>query len=306
VTPPQGFFFSADISREQYAAWIASLPEIRLYKLRTRGDANNFLPSVGGNMVAPPMFLCSGDDDALFGFAWGDPLDLANVTRRQAVLIEDGVTIELRIDGARSQDVETFYIPRPAEPTVYAGGFFGSGFVFAPDDIPFDYVATIRRLGVNWWNVARYGREPVNALPQVVAQRGEDALGMFFGRAVDNFFFTIGDNDKDIYESWRLAARGRVPEQGPPGSFFDHSRIGMDPFTAEVTIDASRPLGDAPFFFGQAWSNRFLLLNDPMILEPAKRAIAASKAARDKILIDSETLPPTVGNAPTIDDLVLA
>lgn len=313
VTPPQGIFASRGMDAAQHKAWLASLPEIRLYTLRPRGRGNNVASYAGGTRPVRAMIAGSGLPGSAVGAVAGDPFDLIYSTRREAVLIESGVTTVLGVDGRKSREIESFYLPAKPGPTTAASGvngrcagrYAGHGFA-ASDATRTDYVASIRRAGdLSWWNLARHGRQPVDAQPAPGKTFGRDRVSAFAGRCAGRVFATRGDNDRLIYESWRLAARGTVPALAQVVSFAGHARTSIAPKTAEVTVDMRRAATVGWTFANLPRAIRFASRGAPRVLDPLKRAITASQRASDRVLIDTQANPPGSFAAATVNDLTL-
>jgi hypothetical protein len=304
VTPPQGCYAARSRTRQDYEAWIATLPEIRLYKPRPRGRANNFAsgPTREQRRLGVAC-IAGGPGKSYVGIVAGDQQDLLNVTKRKAVLIENGVTTNLRIDGFASQDVETFYIPHRAPQLMRAGGF--AGFVAPRPIYPKDYVAKVRRAGEEWWNVTQVGREPINANPQIIAQRGSDNGHAFASRSIGRMYAGRNDNDTRIFESWRIGGVATEDKRKvSTKSIAGRMRVGIQPKTAEITVIAHRRAAIGQFFVGLPRRTMFATRRDNSLVESIKRAIAASKSERDRILIDTYADPPvTIEKATTLDQL---
>jgi phage tail P2-like protein len=315
VTPPQWFFLSPGVDDAAHERWLATLPELRLFSPREKAPGLNATTQLGGTKQIPGMFL--GGEDGGVGAIIAPDVTLENYDLREAYLVEGGVTTRLHIDHERAQDVESFYFPAPEIATLrgsdperepelssYADATFAG-----PNDKPLHYVAMIDRVGSEeWWNVAWTAREVVSAFPRRVAIRGDDGASAFANRHLDTpIFLTVTDADRLVYESWRLIGPGLVEDLGPVVSFTNYSRMGMQPLTAELTVE-KREAGSRALAFANGLPHEPLYLTkpDPSPIEEVGRTVEAAKSLRDKILVDFEVEPiVTFGRAKSFNDVTL-
>lgn len=324
ITQPQGFYASVPISQADYQVWLDSLPEIRLYRMHAFDNANNIASVVDGDTNDFIIYTTAGLDpeippehqtDLWTGISAGDPLSLADAYRRYAVMVDNGIETELAIEDAGSLDkkeIETFYFPHH-EHLFYSGAFADNGFA-RPGGQELDYVAAIRRTGeLEWWNLMHHGAEVTSGVPRNRYHQVPDSAHIFAGADDINGGNPAGiyasdafENDKYVFESWRIAARGRVSERNSVVSYADYSLVSFPAYTAEVTVDVRERSAHGYMFSDTPAPIYYATPYDPFSLDPLWDAVNVSRALRDRVLVDTAAnLPQTIDTAPTLDDLML-
>lgn len=94
---------------------------------------------------------------------------------------------------------------------------------------------------------------------------------------------------RHVYERWYVFDADRVPEYRRKGVYLNHTRLGIDKFTAEVMV---RIRVKRPRFLAHdsGWVYGFLGERNNEPINKVRRAVTASMALRDTVLIDTKTV----------------
>ncbi len=310
IRPPARGFLRAAMTDEQRAAWLESLPQLRLYPFVHRATAirRSFYRSPTRRSV--PATFDSG--------SWTFGTDLPTFDTEETVEIVRPHPIPSRAFGPRgvlrkSRGAELLGIKatladRGTERNIgYAAdddgnvrlmigrtsrrGWYGRGFTgagFATSSVAGTGIVTLR-LGdeVGQFAVAA-GLDPVNVRPTRVAQpRIAPPARAFFGRPRAKSFLRTSWAPNLVYDRVSLHAPDRLGERRRTRSFHGRGRFGIQPFTAElrVAVPLHRPRQRSGDWHGSG----FRAVGSLKALARALDAIRASKALRDTVLVDTTT-----------------
>lgn len=303
TAPPQDFFLSAGPDDDpHWRSWIATLPEIRLYRVQSATTTPFGMWTRGGEDILPDSAFLA-DDDGLFLLAPArgaydddEATDLTEV--EYAVMVVAGETVPLthrrRLDTrvGKTGDVVEFRLP----------GWAGSG-VFGDDCLldGVDYLggaaATVDWLRValgpavaagSGWPLADERNAFVQDVsPEIGAYEVVSLIGLmasadFAGDAI----LDVADAGSGTYQSVRLIRPGLTTP--PAASFWDDGRLGMAPYTAEIRMALPDVVSPALMYANAAYADSTFCApsSDTTALEFALDAIEVSQAARDRLSIN--------------------
>jgi hypothetical protein len=273
IRPPARGFLRAAMTEEQRAAWLDSLPQLRLYPLVTRGVA---VRREFGSGPAGRFFHGQGHLRANRG------LDLAHT---RATFADRGVEREIGYDTAADGTVRLM-IGRSARRGWYGRGYAGDG--FASGTAAASGIVTMR-LGDDVGQFAiEAGLAPVDVRPTRVAQpRVAPRARAFSGRHRAGTFLRASWAPNLVYDRVSLHAPDRLGERRRTRSFHGRGRFGIRPFTAElrVAVPMHRPCARTGAWAGSGFRSSASLRP----LSRALEAIRVSKALRDTVLVDTTT-----------------
>lgn len=340
VTPPAKFFLSA-YTVEDHRAWLATLPEIRVYhgNLPVSGEIRGALADEPLDLPEDTVgegraYLCLSDIadvevEKESGALLSLPEDPQAPTMRsilRAELREDGIVTALDMEaaneiGARADvqaSVERLYFPGRRGRGLYLS------LLGATDPPPgvtdhsalIDgqarrFAAYIRRSGAyaeaNQSPVVR-GREVVDDDPVRVAY-GETRVraAAFLDRPNAMFLSYEGDQKFEFYESWRLVDRTRPATRGPALSYLDRDRFSIGPYTAELTIDAPEPPRPGKMFLNRSPLDRaHLHQSDYAIIDRVASVARVAKSVRDVVLLNWDyDIPTSIDRVFGLDELTM-
>jgi phage tail-like protein len=319
VVPPQGFFLADDFDATDpgWRRWLASLPEIRIDRIRTARPITSLIAPDDGDLDVIEGFF--GDEAGEPGFPVGGALAPDEV--EIATLVAGGVETPLAMlrepdhRHGRRGEVIRFLVPRAAGPGLWMDidGAIESplgtdgGVAIAPDEI----VVALGppRDGVDGWNVVSQDLDRVQDVqPEAGTVTFEDPVAFACGGSFEGFVLGRDDQSEGARLILRLL-RG-APKAAPVMSFLDIDRLGMDPYTAELTVDLTEPASSDLFVLnggGYLDAAAVATETDTRRLDEVVEAILSAKAARDRIYVDLDYQPPGRSLASTrrVSDLVM-
>lgn len=310
IRPPARGFLRAAMTDDQRAAWLESLPQLRLYPFVHRATAvrRSFYRSPARRLV-PATFDNSSwtfgadrptfDTNSTIEIAQPHPIGARTFGNRgvwrasrgsellgiKATLADRGAERDIAY-AADADDTVRLMIGRTSRRGWYGRGFTGAG--FTTTSVAGNGVVTLR-LGddVGQFAVAA-GLDPVNVRPTRVAQpRIAPAARAFAGRPRAKTFLCTSWAPNLVYDRVSLHAPDRLGERRRTRSFHGRGRFGIQPFTAELRVDV--PL-HRPRQRSGAWhGSGFRAVGSLKALDRTLDAIRVSKAMRDTVLVDTTT-----------------
>ncbi|WP_024816405.1 phage tail protein I [Methylopila sp. 73B] len=313
VTPPAEFFAGGDEQDddERWAAFLKSLPEIRIFQNTSADIENGYAPFDGeDDALTPGAFLGAENGDETF-FADGPPADF-----ERAVMIRNGheepVTIRKRADprvGKRGEVYDLHWRQQAEACALFDDPSSADGFL---DGLPKIQTHVSVALGYgfaggeNWHLVAPMDRVQ-DIRPELGMLPAEDLVALYLDDGYANVGFADAeDPQRHIYRSIRILER--AADWSPAASFADFDRLGMPAYTAELVVEipstAAREDAYADACFAEAcFADRPF---DPTTLNFVCDAVVAAKSLRDDILLDLNVVTRrSLSSARTFADLQL-
>jgi phage tail P2-like protein len=312
VRPPARAHLQSSMTAAGRAAWLDSLPQVRIYPFFRRafhrprhaflsaGARRQFLGSAN-----PPVEL--GVLDGSSGLPLGGRSSNGTINdsarvfllgsrgfdlyRRRATYFDNGVEVPATLSIAADGVTERVAIRRlkGRRPFVGAMHLKGSHLLKSEAD---QSLLSLQLADDAPLKPVIGGAKPVSVRPQRIARRRTAPIGQaFLGR------WRLGSNRSGhlsrsfapnlIYDRIAFAVPGRLGQRLKASAFVGHFRLGVRPFTAELTIKVPmrRP---ARAFRGQL-GRGFLWAADMTPLTRALEAVRVSKALRDTVLVKTTT-----------------
>lgn len=288
VTPPQDFFAAADPSKEEMDAYVRKLPQLRLYTGQDNGrDEFGLFADMG---FADHGFATLDMGPALYG--------------RRATVRRNGVdeplkvvTIETVVTERGVRDVERTSIPGDAGFAFFADFSFAdhafadtvrkeAKVVTVELDRTYDHEESTLRL-----DMVAPGLDPVNPRYERASDIGEPDFGFYADASFADHAFAVPDRSGELLFDRLYLFDPTIPSPlAGPGGFADHTRIGMDGFTAEVMIDASRTAHKGEAFANTLFADvSFAVDEDEGRYGEILQAVNVSKSLTDTVLVTFET-----------------
>lgn len=288
VTPPQRFFASRTLTKEEFDDWLRSMPQIRVYLAKEFGSARD-LSFIGG--FAGHSFARLDAGRALLGRA----ARLWDRGRETRLVTADITTEREQRDALR---VERVSLPGRAGFGAFDGRFAGhcyAGAVAAPASVVTYRLETTYEHSVSTLSLssARPGLEPIDVRAERISEKGQDSHSAFARRYVGHSFAQPDRAPWLLYDRIVLHDRDRATPMVKAWSFASISHIGIQSFTAKAVIDAKIKRPIRGLVAGHSYiSNEFARPEDASRRKAAKLAVRVSKAARDRILITNKLTRP--------------
>jgi phage tail P2-like protein len=332
VTPPQGFYASPDVTKEEYDAWVRLMPQVRIALASTPGTGglNEFF--AGDDF--PSLF---GDDLTayLLGFPVGATLPLtepgfigSSFADEDVPALDDGPLLFgrkafLRLANGNEVPLKTGTFTTVTEmgEITYVDEFSTQGkslagfcaevdfaddaFADAAETDPelyrlnrsFNYSHTDSILSLT---MARPTLTPMDTRLERDSDHGHEPASMFASADFADAL-SLGDSfATDDIGGLMLADRVYLfdPDVAVPmtaaWSFADVDRVGMPPFTVEALVDLQQSDPGPSTYAGEDSFNgwTFATSEDMKARDDAMRALVASSALRDTVLVSTSPRRP--------------
>ncbi len=276
VRPPASGFWKSAITAEARAAYLAALPQVRLYPFSHHGIARRrwFLSSraarrgwQGSNLARAWLRTSRGDD--LLG--------------TRASFWQAGV--DRTIDVVEADGAVTALLPAIRPNRSWHGHHFGwlrasralaDIVAFRPDPAAAAYALS---RGAPPVAIA-----PVRIFPRRIAPRHRS----FFGRPLR--YLQPSAAPRLVYDRFSVADKSISIARRPVRAWHGHGRYGIAPYTAELSIVV--PMRRPRLTFNRWHGRGFTRTADFTPVARTIEAVRAAKAARDTILIDTASHAP--------------
>lgn len=299
--PPDG---SYPVEGADRAAWLARFPQLRTYLIRNRApDLGGF---VAGDAYPDSEHISTvplndlGDEYAgrqayLYEPRTGEETKLSTARRTTTTITGETKTVELVVLPVNYDAALVLDATAPTDGVVP----FGESIAERSMHRYIDGTYTVRVEGQTQRNTISPGLTPVDIHPDMVREkRPLPAAAMIPGLTA----FGEGENhlsepdiELSLYERIYLFDPERVSKEVIVGGEFmtlDFSRLGRPAFTAELIVRTSQPRR-REFCLGiSALDADDALVDPPDMVTPLVEAVKASAAARDKVLIRTQTYRP--------------
>lgn len=303
VVPPQTPFLSKALGEADYEGWLGDLPQLRVYN----GDDQA--------QIAPGQTFIG--DNAFVGSAVPLPDSGRDLLGRRAFYYDPVTKTETRITladlGVTDTTIsEKIMVPGTASKiAAFAGSaFVGVSCAAAPVKEATTVSYTIKKANASGLTDGALALtlaasfNPVNTRYERIPVTGErNETQMFVGVDCANAgFLATSDAVVDFYDRFYLADPS-VPAPVTRGTtYIGHARLQMQPYRAEMLIDAKESITPAVAILGRFIGNTFVQHQDDTKRDRIRAAIELAKAHRDRIFVDFQvTRTLTLGDRPKLD-----
>ena len=307
LAPPQGFFASPSLTKDEWDDWVRLMPELRIQLAHGVGlSVSEFF---AGDGVVGRYAAGRDDGPALYG--------------RRAVLRRPGqpdqplgmVEWRTRVEGRETIDYERVSVP----------GLAGAAFVAGEDHVSEKKFVDADELAPRLYSYQLDGSydHVISELHLSTVAPGLDPMSVQFERVSDigeaGPFFYVNDHSDDGFanngrEAGEMLA-DRVylidPAIAVPMtdgiSFVGLDRVGFPPYHAELMVDLITREPWPSWFAGEtAAAELFAAPDNFKDFDRAMRAIVAGKAFRDRVLADFAVVHPLAFGDPVYENTTFA
>lgn len=273
VRPPARESLRGAMTEEQRRAWLADLPQVRIYPFFkvSHAKSRQFFRGPGVHGWQGIGFLRSTRGFDIYG--------------HRATFYDRGVEVPVTLGTTDAGDVKRVLLRRKAPNRNFLGHGIVAGYLrTSAAELN---VVTVQLADEHQPFAVSPSMEPVNVRPERIAQgRIAPASRSFFGRHKRHLRGSFGP--LLIYDRIALLDPSRLGARRKVLAYHGHGRFGIDPYTAEirVRVPMRRPRLRSGRWHGNGYSKA-------ASMEPLARAIEAirvSKAFRDTVLIDTATI----------------
>jgi len=307
LAPPQGFFASPSLTKDEWDAWIRLMPELRIQL--AHGVGKSLSEFFAGDGVVEKYAAGRDDGPALYG--------------RRAVLRRPGqpdqplgmVEWRTRVEGRESIDYERVSVPGLAGVAFVAGEdpVSEERFVDADELAPriysfqldgsYDHVTSELHL-----STVAPGLDPMNVQFERVSDVGEAGPFFYVNDHSDDGFANNGREAGEMLADRVYLLDPAVAVPLTDGiSFVGLDRVGFPPYHAELMVDLITREPWPSWFAGEtAAAESFAAPDNLKDFDRAMRAIVAGKAFRDRVLADFAVVHPLAFGDPVREDTTFA
>jgi phage tail P2-like protein len=288
VTPPAKTFLEPALTNEEREAFLRRFPQLRIYPYRSRGAATRGA-FVGREFLGAAAFPYTTDARARIGrraFYWDRGVEIPALRLEREIVVE----------GRTAYDFETILVPGSAPGVPFLGQPPPSRLFLTPGGAPGRVVSVRVDRAYNEQSEALRlsaiapGLSPVDVRPRRAYEPGA-GRGVFAGRGAGRFglvagFLAPSTAGERVFDRIYLHDPKRLPDVRRRGVHVGATRLGIPPYHAEISVEI--PGRHHARHVGQfVWGH--LRPADPAALERTLAAVRSSKAARDRILLNTKT-----------------
>jgi phage tail P2-like protein len=287
--PTQTLFSGPSLTKEQREAWLAKLPQVRVWQ--------EYENSTDGKR----MFMGGQRAHRFLNGKFPYPNGAADRTARRARWVVNGVETDQKIDnfGAYFQ----IFVKSKLPYSLFSNTPFNLPKKFPVPSTAYKRVITIEPIQTAPWR-STVGPQllPVQAQPEMVAQAGHDSGHAVFSDRVNYKKFFIPSR-----AGFRVFTRYPVydptvvyPAKRPSIQFMGVGRYGIKPKTTELKVAMSTTWSRYKARLNEPFipRTRFWTPHDGSLMLKNRKAIIAAKRLTDQILLDTNTKPGFLAGLP--------
>jgi phage tail P2-like protein len=300
TTPPQQVFSGPSLTKEEREAWLATLPQVRVwrtYERTTAGFGKAFYAGRGGPARLRSHRFCLGAAGAQGKGSAIIPSTALERLHRRARYVVRGVETDTTVTELgqfwrlhlRSQEDSKVFCNRPASRRFYI-----------PSDAWTRLITVAPRERLAWRSPVTPSVEPVTAEPERVVVNGMRGHRVFCDVPMrQKAFYLLSDAWARIYERFAISDGSTEVQRRRPVQFMGIGQYGFPKYTAWVRVSL-RSIRKRGVFSGNPIHHRFYLPHDPTPVLRARRAVMASKKLVDRVMLELGPVPRFVAGRPFI------
>jgi hypothetical protein len=272
--PPMRVFSGKSLTKAEREAWLATLPQIRLWRISEVGAAGAHKAFLGGRSslrLRSPRFC----------FGWPAPTPSTALLRLKARArwVVNGVETDIRVSNVGT--AFRLHMPGLAGLRVFCDRPVAGRF-YIPSDARFRLVTVAPAARLPWRSAVTPSLQAVTSEPERVVVPGARGHSVYCGMPAGAFFVPSSASLR-IYNRFAVYD-GRSPARRAAVQFMGVGRYGFPLHTAHVSISIPgkrNPLAAGDGIAG--FRRRYWIPHDPARLAEARIAVAASKRLSDRI-----------------------
>jgi hypothetical protein len=285
VRPPQKVFSGAALSKAEREAWLAGLPQVRVWFTNEHGTRGNRVFSASGRN---PRSKCFRETSFL------QPSRAMLLLRRRARWVVGGAETDTRVS-----DFGGYFRLHPkgaAGSKVFCNRTVHGKF-FQPSTAG-ERLITIMPTSLTPWRIpVSSSLAPVTAEPELIRERGRAGSRVFTGGFIGKGFLCPSRAWRLLYKRWAIA-QGYHMVKRPVIQFMNVGRYSFPAHTAYVRISA--PGKRSKYAAGEGIASpkiKFWIPHDGSRMRLVAEAVRASKRESDRIMYYTGWRPRIVAGA---------
>lgn len=276
--PPMGVFSGPSLTVAQREAWLASLPQIRLWQVRETGTAARwkaFLGSDKAGRMRSAQFCLNGPAPT--------PSTAIDRLKRRARWVVGGVETDTTVANVGSGF--ELRLKGEAGQRVFSGDPSNGGAYFIPSDAWKRLVIIEPQARLPWRSAVTPSMRAVISEPERVVVDGNAGYSVFCDEPARMGFFVPTTAPLRIFERYPVLGPDTTPSR-PVCQFMGVGRYGFPPHTAQVRASLpGKRLAEAAGEGIVALGPRYWLPHDHRPMTNLCLAASASKRLSDKVLL---------------------
>jgi len=307
TVPPQRVYSGPSLTKEEREAWLANMPQLRVWRVQERGWAPRGKCFYGGSSSARQRnfrFYLGGVDARPFGCCITPTTAIERLHRRARWIVR-GVETDVKVTEfgsywrlhLRGQEGSSVYTKRPFH-TVRPKRFY------IPTTAAKRLITIMARERLPWRTPAWASLEPLTVQPDHIVINSTRRRSVFCdvpatGPLVPNplsQYYVPSDAWSRIYERYSINDGSTELNSRRPVQFMGTGRYGFPKYTAwiRVSLRSLRPWA----VFGGIPQDRYFQPHDPTPVQRAKTAVLASKKIADRVLLELGPVPSFIAGRP--------
>lgn len=274
--PPMGVFSGPSLTVAQREAWLANLPQIRLWAFREATTAPQWKAFLGSNKVGHlrSVMFCLGGPA---------PTPSTAITRlgRRAKWVVGGSETDTTVANVGSN--YQLRLSGKAGDRVFSGDPSGAAEYFIPSDAWKRLVSIAPKARLPWRSAVTPSLQAVTSEPERVVVPGTAGNSVFCDEPCGMGFFVPTSAPMRIYERYPVLGPDTTPRR-PTCQFMGEGRYGFPAHTAHVRVSLPGKRSEVAAGEGiTALRKRYWIPHDPQPLIDLCLAASAAKRLSDKV-----------------------
>ncbi|KRQ99279.1 phage tail protein I [Bradyrhizobium valentinum] len=292
--PPMRVFSGKSLTKADREAWLATLPQVRVWHVRDSVPAAPRKAFYGGR--APSARLHS----ARFYLNWPALIPSTALERlgRRARWIVDGVETDTRVTNVGS--IFRLHLPAPAALRVFANRVAGRRY-YEPSTARTRLLSIRPKAALPWRSAVTPGLQAVDSEPETIRNPGTRGFATYCDLPAGlKAFFVPSSAPMRVYERYAVLD-GRSAARRAAVQFMGVGRYGFPTHTAWAHVSVYSKRNRHQAGEGITARRRFWMPHNPLPLEKVRSALAASKRLSDRIKMVTGPVPPFIaGGRPVL------
>jgi phage tail P2-like protein len=288
TTPPTKLFSGPSLSKEQREAWLAKLPQVRVWRQYETSVAVKRIFS-GGQRYS-----------SFFEGKFPQPNDAITRLQRRARWVVNGVETDSRVENFESYF--RVFIKSVLKYSIFSNTPVRGKKKFWIPSTALQRVVTIEPVSLSpWRSTVGPQLEPVQSEPEMVAVPGTDKHSVFSNLPIHNRFYIPSRAGYRLFERYPVYDPSvPAPAKRPSIQFMGVGRYGIKPHTAELKVGVKKNWSRYKARLNDTYvpRSRFWTPHDGALMEKNRQAVIAAKRLSDQILLDTTTKPGFIAGFP--------